>query len=680
MKNIFSLKKSAVALSLLMTCGASAQVTFDKIMSSSGDNPTLPYTHRTSPAVGDFNNDDFMDIIMGGQSYNDYGDGKNFGLGGWFCASIVLKNNADGTFTISTKAKTEAGTDDNPDVPGTPVDDLANMPVSTFSFFRFLDFNNDGNLDLIIRGKGEHNFSVGEYLMLLENQGPENGYKFKLVENHGLNQALNEDYPAGISIGDYDKDGFVDVLLMGCENKDQSNDPENPNYDPERLKRRFVELYKNNGGDGTFTMQKIAETFGEDGLDGNFKPMSHGDIAFVDIDNDGWLDIFCTGYADNEDGSIRGSGNEIRIYRNIEDGTAFLDVTPFEDDTFQGGYDLKVFIEDLNGDGLSDIILMGSNAPTENGTTVYLNQGDFIFTLLDNKTSGFLPVRSAPSGTYADMNHDGKLDAALMGWSTAEGGLFGGVIFQGDNDTFTYENSLFLPDELSGDNNQKAGGLTITDFNNNGKLDAFQLTTCWKQECALFKNTSDFVNQAPTAPTNVVAKIEKGMLTVTWDDATDDVTPAEALFYNVYVKNNNTGKISMIIPANPETGRLKVITDYQTGVRSVLKSYSVKVDASEGYSYTVGVQAIDQAQGASTFTTQLLGKDTGIAQSEVANNVRIETVKEGFIVRADSDLDVEVTDMLGRVVAKDKANNVIPVSSNGIYRITTGGRTYKVGK
>lgn len=91
-------------------------------------------------------------------------------------------------------------------------------------------------------------------------------------------------------------------------------------------------------------------------------------------------------------------------------------------------------------------------------------------------------------------------------------------------------------------------------------------------------------------------------------------------------------------------------------------------------------QAIDQAQGASTFTTQLLGKDTGIAQSEVANNVRIETVKEGFIVRADSNLDVEVTDMLGRVVTKDKANKVIPVSSNGIYLITTGGRTYKVGK
>ena len=329
---------------------------------------------------------------------------------------------------------------------------------------------------------------------------------------------------------------------------------------------------------------------------------------------------------------------------------------------------------DLNGDGLMDLILLGDGAPTPGGGTIYMNEGDFVFTPVDMETSGFVQVRAVPTGTFADMNHDGKLDAALMGYSNSLG-YFSGIIYQGDNNTYNYggEKEVFNAGE-------RQGGLVIADFSNDGKLDAFGVDGNVSNEVALFKNTSEMVNQAPTAPTNVVAKIEKGMLTVTWDDATDDVTPAEALFYNVYVKNNNTGKISMIIPANPETGRLKVITVYQTGVRSVLKSYSVKVDASEGYSYTVGVQAIDQAQGASTFTTQLLGKDTGIAQSEVANNVRIETVKEGFIVRADSNLDVEVTDMLGRVVAKDKANKVIPVSSNGIYLITTGGRTYKVGK
>lgn len=31
----------------------------------------------------------------------------------------------------------------------------------------------------------------------------------------------------------------------------------------------------------------------------------------------------------------------------------------------------------------------------------------------------------------------------------------------------------------------------------------------FQNEVALFKNTSEMVNQTPTAPTNVVAKIEK---------------------------------------------------------------------------------------------------------------------------------------------------------------------------
>lgn len=675
MKNIFSLKKSVTALSLLMTCGVSAQgVTFEKIMSSAGDDFNLPYTHRTRPAVGDYNNDDFMDVIMGGQSSKDYAaQSDKFDVGGWYCAAIVLKNNADGTFTISTKSKHEGGTDENPDIPGTPTDDLANLPVSTFSFFRFLDFNNDGNLDLIIRGKGEHNFNVGEYLMLLENQGPEHGYKFKLVENHGINQALNEDYLQGISVGDYNKDGFVDIVVTGCENKDNSNNPNDSNYDPERPKRRFVELYKNNGGDGTFTVQRIATT--QDGdFDGNFKPMSHSDVAFADLDNDGWLDIVYTGYSDNEEGEARPAGKDIRIYQNIDEGAAFLDMTPLEDPTFLGGSEVTLFVEDLNADGLLDIILMGDGAPSAYGTTVYLNNGGFTFTILDNETSGLLPVRAGTSGTYADMNHDGKLDAAVMGYSNAEGGLFGGILFQGDNNTFTYENSLFLTGEA-----KKSGGLAITDFFNNGKLDAIQVEGEWKGEVALFKNTSNFTNQVPTAPTNVVSNIKNGMLTVTWDDATDDVTPVSALFYNVYVKNNKTGKISMIIPANPETGRLKVITDYQTGVRSTLKEFSMFVDDSEGYSYTVGVQAIDQAQGASLFATSSLGA-TGIEQNTVTNNVHIETVEEGFIVKSANDQNVEVTDMLGRVVKKDKTNTLIQVPSNGIYLITTGGRTYKVGK
>lgn len=668
MKNIFSLKKSVAALSLLMTCGVSAQeMTFEKVMSSKGDDPTLPFTHRTRPAVGDYNNDDFLDIVMGGQGFNDYVEGSKFDTGGWYCAAIVVKNNGDGTFTISTKSKHEEGTDENPDTPGCVVEDLANLPISTFSFFRFLDFNNDGNLDLIVRGKGEHNFNVGEYLLLLENLGPEQGYKFKIVENHGINQAHNEDYPQGISVGDYNKDGFVDILITGCENKDNSNNPDDENYDPERPKRRFVELYKNNGGDGTFTIQKIA-TSADGDYDNNFKPMSHGDVAFVDLDNDGWLDIFYTGYSDNKEGDPRQSGQDIRIYQNSKEDAAFLDMTPLGDPNFLGGYDITLFVEDLNGDGLLDIIMLGDGAPTPYGTTIYLNNGDFNFTQLDNETSGFMPVRAVPDGTFADMNHDGKLDAALMGYS--KDGYFSGIIYQGENNTFTYEKELFNLGERS-------GGLIAADFFNNGKLDVFTVDGNVSQEVAMFKNTSNFVNQVPTAPTNVVTNIKDGVLTVTWDDATDDVTPTSALFYNVYVKNNKTGKISMIIPANPETGRLKVVTDYQTGIRSTLNTYSMFIDDSGDYDYTIGVQAIDQAQGGSLFATS--SQSTGMQQNTLSN-VNIKSVADGFIVNSANDQDVEVTDMLGRVIKKDKTNKLISVPSNGIYLITTGGRTYKVGK
>lgn len=60
------------------------------------------------------------------------------------------------------------------------------------------------------------------------------------------------------------------------------------------------------------------------------KPLSHGSVAFIDFDNDGWLDIVATGWADGtEDKTSVGvevGGDEIRFYRNLQNGE-FQDVT-----------------------------------------------------------------------------------------------------------------------------------------------------------------------------------------------------------------------------------------------------------------------------------------------------------------------------------------------------------------
>ena len=61
-------------------------------------------------------------------------------------------------------------------------------------------------------------------------------------------------------------------------------------------------------------------------LEGYFLPMS-GNVHFADLNNDGWLDIIADGWADNNWDGIHNAGNTAKIYLN-QNGTKFVDVTP----------------------------------------------------------------------------------------------------------------------------------------------------------------------------------------------------------------------------------------------------------------------------------------------------------------------------------------------------------------
>ena len=54
------------------------------------------------------------------------------------------------------------------------------------------------------------------------------------------------------------------------------------------------------------------------------KQMSHGSVVFIDLDGDGWLDIVTTGYCDGRDNmtvtGVEQGGNQIRFYRNLQNG------------------------------------------------------------------------------------------------------------------------------------------------------------------------------------------------------------------------------------------------------------------------------------------------------------------------------------------------------------------------
>ncbi|MFN7993434.1 MAG: CRTAC1 family protein [Bryobacteraceae bacterium] len=139
------------------------------------------------------------------------------------------------------------------------------------------------------------------------------------------------------------------------------------------------------------------------GLDSNayiVEPMGCG-IAFLDFDNDGWLDIFMP-CGTRLEGSPEGASN--RLYRNNRDGT-FTDVTE-KAGLSRSGWVYGITVGDYNNDGFEDIFLTywGYNA-------LYRNNGDGTFTDVTKEAGLFAANPRWGAGcTFIDYDRDGHLD------------------------------------------------------------------------------------------------------------------------------------------------------------------------------------------------------------------------------------------------------------------------------
>jgi hypothetical protein len=123
--------------------------------------------------------------------------------------------------------------------------------------------------------------------------------------------------------------------------------------------------------------------------------------AFLDYDNDGWLDIFLLS-GTRWEGSEPGATN--RLYRNNRDGT-FSDVTEKAGLT-RSGWACGVTVGDYNNDGFEDIFITywGNNV-------LYRNNGDGTFTnVTRNAGLWSADVRWSTGCTFVDYDRDGKLD------------------------------------------------------------------------------------------------------------------------------------------------------------------------------------------------------------------------------------------------------------------------------
>jgi enediyne biosynthesis protein E4 len=125
-------------------------------------------------------------------------------------------------------------------------------------------------------------------------------------------------------------------------------------------------------------------------------------VAFLDYDNDGWLDIFVL-CGTRMDQPVPNSSN--RLYKNNRDGT-FSDVTE-KAGLLRTGWASGVTVGDYNNDGYEDIFITyyGQNV-------LYSNNGDGTFTDV-TRQAGLLyegNTRWGSGCTFLDYDRDGQLD------------------------------------------------------------------------------------------------------------------------------------------------------------------------------------------------------------------------------------------------------------------------------
>ena len=105
-------------------------------------------------------------------------------------------------------------------------------------------------------------------------------------------------------------------------------------------------------------------------------------------------------------------------------------------------------------------------------------------------------------------------------------------------------------------------------------------------------------NAPPFAPTNLVSQVGNGTVTLHWGNASDDITPANLLTYNLRIGTNSLGTDTVSPLANPTTGWRKVVAPGNRG-----HNFQCTYHLPPG-TYYWSVQAVDGAFAGGAWATE----------------------------------------------------------------------------
>jgi len=188
----------------------------------------LPGLSVSSCKWGDYDNDGDLDILLAGDS------------GSEIIAKIYQNN--DGVFS-----DIDAG--------------LTGIVYGSLAWF---DYDNDADLDIIICGEDQDNKASTK----IYRNNEDNSF----TEQTQI--SIKDLYNSSVDIGDYDNDGYPDILINGSDD----------------FNEKYTKIYHNDKN-GTFSELTVA----------GLTNVEEGAVSWIDYDNDGDLDILITGNDENGD-------------------------------------------------------------------------------------------------------------------------------------------------------------------------------------------------------------------------------------------------------------------------------------------------------------------------------------------------------------------------------------------
>ncbi len=325
-----------------------------------------------------------------------------------------------------------------------------------------LDYDNDGRLDIFFTNGARLADPMApgalpdktdpKYWNRLFHQNADGTFT-DVTEKAGLSGNPQAGYSMGVAVGDYDNDGFADILVTGYGGN---------------------VLYHNNGN-GTFT-----DVTDKAGVRGAGWSVSAG---FFDYNNDGRLDIFVTRYLDWTFDTNINCGDRVPgyraychpknfqpvssvLYRNNGNGT-FTDVSKESGIAAEKGKGLGVAFADYDNDGWVDVFVANDSVRS----FLFHNNGNGTFTEIGlTSGAGFNRDGNTFAGMgvdFADYDNDGRPDVVVTDLSNESYVLFRNA-GQGNFDDESSDSGIALITRL-----QSGWGIRFLDYDNDGWKDLF---------------------------------------------------------------------------------------------------------------------------------------------------------------------------------------------------------------